>query len=443
VIERLLLALLAQTLALSVTVVSVRALQALCVRRLGAGAAYLCWLLVPVAMLCAALPHVASDALVLRVDVSSIASAWPGMAPRPHERAVGLLASLALAVWAAGALSLAATVARRQRRFDALVVRAHGASPRLPAGAGPAVIGVFRPRIAPPQDFERAFDDEQRRLVLMHEGVHLRRRDNAWNLLAVALLVVHWFNPVAWWAWRRLRVDQELACDAAVLRREPPESLAPYSAALLKVQGVALPPPLATAWHSTHPLVERIRMLQTHRISSARRRAGLRVAALGIVLAAIGGYALQAGADVLPAGNDQSVLTSIEMMQTAVSTPAQGVTDKSSVQSQMSVGARVGGEAIVRISGGGHMQPFELGLRVSRLDGNRLDVAMRLSAGTPLALLSSPRLIVREGEKARVSIDTGEKAGSFVISLTPKLVDRLPNAVADKAKASSAPPRPL
>jgi beta-lactamase regulating signal transducer with metallopeptidase domain len=426
VIERLLLAVLAQTLALSVTVVAVRALQALCVRRLGAGAAYLCWLLVPVAMLCVALPHAASDALVLRVDVSSFALAWPG-APRTPAREEGLLASVALTAWATGALSLAAMLAWRQRRFDALVTHARGARARLPAGTGPAVVGVFSPRIALPEDFESAFDAEERRLVLLHEDVHLRRHDNAWNLLAAALLVVHWFNPVAWWAWRRLRVDQELACDAAVLRREPPASLAPYSAALLKALGVAMPPPLATAWQSTHPLVERIRMLPSHHLSFARHRAGLRVAALAVVLAGIGGYTLQAGADALPAGDEASVLTAIDIAQTMASTRADGVTNKLSVDSKFGMGAGLGHEAIVRIASGEHLPPFELGLTVSRLDGDRLDVAMRLSAGTPLALLSSPRLIVREGEKAGVSVDTGDAAGRFVISLTPKLVDRLPD----------------
>src|ERR1019366_6146319 len=103
-------------------------------------------------------------------------------------------------------------------------------------------------RIVLPRDFDSAFDAEERRLMLLHEGVHLRRADNAWNLLATALLVLHWFNPVAWWAWRCLRADQETSCDAAVLRAEAPGALSVYAGALLKVQGVALAPPLATSW---------------------------------------------------------------------------------------------------------------------------------------------------------------------------------------------------
>ncbi|GJM74662.1 hypothetical protein HMSSN036_68780 [Paenibacillus macerans] len=28
------------------------------------------------------------------------------------------------------------------------------------------------------------------------------------------LLIMHWFNPVLWYAYRKMREDQELSCDA-------------------------------------------------------------------------------------------------------------------------------------------------------------------------------------------------------------------------------------
>ena len=443
--ERLLHALLVQTLALSLAVVVVRALQALLVRRLGAGAAYLCWLLVPVAMGVVVLPHASSGALVVRVDVSAIASAWAGAVPATHVAGAGMLASIAVSAWTVGALSLAALLARRQRRFDALVTRPNGALARLPAGAGPAVIGVLKPCVALPQDFETTFDAEERRLVLLHEGVHLSRRDNTWNLLASALLVAHWFNPIAWWAWRRLRADQELACDAAVLRREPPEAVASYAGALLKVQGVALTPPLATAWQSTHPLVERVRMLQLHRISSARHRAGLRVAALSIVLAGVGGYTLQAGADALPAavpGNTALVMTSIDVTQTAHTATAPGVSTQNVGKLRMGVVARMGEQAIIQVGARKGGEPFEVGVTVSRLGSDRLQVDARVSVGSPLALLGSPRLVLHDGEKGSVAIDTGVGAGAFTIALTPKVVAGSEAGALDMPKPPALPSPP-
>jgi len=444
VVEPLLQALAMQTMVLSAAIGGVRVLRALVVRRLGAGPAYLCWLMVPAAMLAVMLPRAASDALVVRIDVSTIAAAWTNAVPSARVAAGGVLASFAAAAWGAGALSLAVLLAWRQRRFDALVIRSRGAPARLPAGAGPAVVGVFRPCIALPRDFESRFDAEERRLVLLHEGVHLRRRDNAWNLLAGALLVTHWFNPVAWWAWRRLRADQELACDAEVLRREPSKTLATYAGALLKVQGVSLASPLAAAWRSTHPLVERVRMLQLHRISPARHRAGSRVAALGIVLAGIGGYTLQAGAGALPAaasGNEDSVMTAVRITQTSVHRTAPDVSNKTSVETDIRVLSRMGEQALIRIGNTkSGLAPFEFGLTVSRRDGDRLQMDARLSGGTPPAVLGSPRLIVHDGEEGRLSIDTGEAAGAFTISLSPKVLDASQAAAAASLKPTAEAP---
>ena len=439
--------LLSQTLALSLAVIVVRTLQAVVTRHLGAASGYLAWLLVPVAMLAVAMPHAARRPLVIQVDVAGFAPAWLAARPAAPASGLGAASALAMAAWVAGALLLAALLLQRQRRFEALVdVSSQGTTPTLPAGAGPAVLGVWRRRVVLPRDFDSAFDAEERRLMLLHEGVHLRRGDNLWNLLATTLLVAHWFNPIAWWAWRRLRADQELACDAAVLRHESPATPATYAGALLKVQGVALTPPLATAWQSTHPLVERVRMLQVHRISSARHRAGLRVAALCIVLAGIGGYTLQAGAGALPTAvstDDASVMTTLDITQTAVRATAPDISNKTAIETNVRLLSRMGQQARVRIGDTKWgLAPFELGLTVSRLDGGRLQIDTALSAGTPLAVLGSPRVVVRDGEKASVAIDTGDAAGAFAISLTPKVVAGSAADAIDTRKPPALPPLP-
>lgn len=176
--EALLRALLAQTVALSLSAVAVHTLQALVFRRFGAGAGYLCWLLVPVAMVAVALPRSETDALVVRVDVAAVAPSWMAM-PAPAASGAGVSVAVALAAaWAAGALVLTFALVRRQSRFDDSISRIGGSAPRLPRGSGPAVLGLLKPRIALPKDFRTAFDREERRLMLLHEAVHLRRRDN-------------------------------------------------------------------------------------------------------------------------------------------------------------------------------------------------------------------------------------------------------------------------
>lgn len=82
--------------------------------------------------------------------------------------------------------------------------------------AMPMVWGIFRCRLLLPQGAED-WASSRLRPVLLHEVSHLRRNDPLALLLAHLALAVHWFNPLAWWAVRQLRIGQENACDDVVL----------------------------------------------------------------------------------------------------------------------------------------------------------------------------------------------------------------------------------
>ena len=86
---------------------------------------------------------------------------------------------------------------------------------------GPLALGVLDRRIVVPGRFLQRYNPGERRLALEHELVHHRRGDIWWNLAALLVLALNWFNPVAWLAFRAFRSDQELACDAAVARAAP------------------------------------------------------------------------------------------------------------------------------------------------------------------------------------------------------------------------------
>jgi len=55
------------------------------------------------------------------------------------------------------------------------------------------------------------------RYVFLHELGHLKRGDILVNWLMALPLVLHWFNPLVWYAIQRIRVDGESACDALAL----------------------------------------------------------------------------------------------------------------------------------------------------------------------------------------------------------------------------------
>jgi hypothetical protein len=76
---------------------------------------------------------------------------------------------------------------------------------------------MFRPAVLMPTG-AADWPAGRQRVVLLHELAHVRRRDCQVQLVAHLALALHWFNPLAWWAVRRLRIEREHACDDHVLR---------------------------------------------------------------------------------------------------------------------------------------------------------------------------------------------------------------------------------
>jgi TonB family protein len=124
----------------------------------------------------------------------------------------GLSSAAMLLLFAAAAVRL--SVLRRRWRTSLL----DGRTVLVSENMGPAVAGLWRPRIVVP-DWALQLTDRQRELMLAHEEEHLRAGDPrllAWTALAVA--AAPW-NPALWWQLRRLRLAVEMDCDTRVLAR--------------------------------------------------------------------------------------------------------------------------------------------------------------------------------------------------------------------------------
>jgi beta-lactamase regulating signal transducer with metallopeptidase domain len=85
-----------------------------------------------------------------------------------------------------------------------------------PGPAMPMTWGARQPVVLLPQDAAH-WPADRLREVLTHELAHVRRGDWLARLLAAFVCALHWFNPLVWMAARKLRDEQELACDDAVL----------------------------------------------------------------------------------------------------------------------------------------------------------------------------------------------------------------------------------
>ena len=80
-----------------------------------------------------------------------------------------------------------------------------------------------------------AFSLRELRFVFLHELGHLRRQDMAVNWLMAVLQTLHWFNPVLWLAFGRMRSDRELACDALALSRAAEGENRPYGETIVRI----------------------------------------------------------------------------------------------------------------------------------------------------------------------------------------------------------------
>lgn len=80
----------------------------------------------------------------------------------------------------------------------------------------PMIVGCLRPVLILPDDHLN-WTGERRRIVLLHELAHIKRRDCLTQMIAELTCALVWFNPMVWLASRQLRVEREIACDDIVL----------------------------------------------------------------------------------------------------------------------------------------------------------------------------------------------------------------------------------
>lgn len=82
---------------------------------------------------------------------------------------------------------------------------------------GPTLAGFLKPILLLNPISLRKFDQQELRYIFLHELAHVKRKDIAVNWLMHSLLILHWFNPLLWFAYYKMREDQELACDFLAL----------------------------------------------------------------------------------------------------------------------------------------------------------------------------------------------------------------------------------
>lgn len=202
-------------------------------------------------------------------------------APRvPAARPAPLRPYLLPLAWAAGFLIVAMRFTLGAAKSACMVRRAASSSREMSEfGAGvrllesseapmPLAWGIRRPAVVLPAE-ARAWPADRLRTVVLHEWMHIVRRDLLAQAVGQAACCLFWFHPLAWLAARQLRKERERACDDAVLLRGI--AAHDYAAHLLElVRGMAA---RRQQWVSAAGMAERSDLEARVRALLDRRRA--------------------------------------------------------------------------------------------------------------------------------------------------------------------------
>jgi bla regulator protein BlaR1 len=217
----------------------------------------------------------------------------------PHIAMVrGTLPLVLLAVWLAGAAATTFSAWRRWIRFQQLLEHASPApvewqklservAHELCLKSGPAILtvpGRLPPfvisgrrgaRMVLPAELVDQLNPSQRRALLLHEMVHLKRGDHFVRLFELLVRVAFWWLPIVGSIGRQLRACEEACCDAAVVERLP-EARRDYARLLLDVLDFADPLPehrlpQATAMSVAQGLEQRLTAILGSRPPARRR----------------------------------------------------------------------------------------------------------------------------------------------------------------------------
>ena len=99
----------------------------------------------------------------------------------------------------------------------------------------PAICGGLSPTLLLPQFLAESASASALRGILLHELVHLRRRDLWLNALQLLTQALWWWNPVVWLTNARIRALREFAVDQEVQHLHGSGDPMAYPAALVEV----------------------------------------------------------------------------------------------------------------------------------------------------------------------------------------------------------------
>ncbi|HEX9062822.1 MAG TPA: M56 family metallopeptidase, partial [Clostridia bacterium] len=102
----------------------------------------------------------------------------------------------------------------------------------------PAICGFLNPMLLFPVGLKNQLCKDELKYILYHEFAHVKRKDLLFNYIMSVLQVLHWFNPILWYTFYRMRQDAEIACDALALSHINVDDSKKYGETVIKLASI-------------------------------------------------------------------------------------------------------------------------------------------------------------------------------------------------------------
>lgn len=76
----------------------------------------------------------------------------------------------------------------------------------------PSIFGILNPSILITEETLEQ-DNQTIKYIFLHELSHYKRKDLIFNYVLLCVLSIHWFNPVVWFLFKKIRQDIEIGAD--------------------------------------------------------------------------------------------------------------------------------------------------------------------------------------------------------------------------------------
>ncbi len=141
--------------------------------------------------------------------------------------------------------------------------------------SSPCVIGIIKPKIY----LMPNISEENRKYILIHENVHIKRKDYISKIIAYLILSIHVFNPLCFILFKLFVDDMEMLCDEESIKKMNKENKVRYMESLvnLSIRNTRdiLPCPIAFSENNTEKRVKNM---------IKYKRSGIIVSILALVL---------------------------------------------------------------------------------------------------------------------------------------------------------------